>query len=119
MNDKQRIQQFLENQKFMVVAVVLDDGSPWAVPVRIQRREGAEFEWDSKTSTVHSQALAANPLASITIFEKQPTTQFGFYAKGQVSVVDTRDDGYARYRFTAEQSWINDESFVKQEVSLS
>jgi len=118
MNDTERVKEFLKNQTHMVVAVVLNDSTPWAVPVKIKRWEGGEFEWDSKLNTIHSLALESNPHASVTIFEKQADNQFGFYAKGIVTVVETRDDGYGRYLFVAKQSWVNDQSFVKREVSL-
>jgi hypothetical protein len=40
MSDEQKCEQFITTQKHMVLSVVLDDGTPWAVPVRIQVREG-------------------------------------------------------------------------------
>ena len=118
MTDKQRLSKFLGDQQYMVLAVTLDDGSPWAVPVRIRAWNGKEFEWDSKLDTVHSKAIEARPEVAMTIFQKLPDSQFGFYAKGRGELVEAKDHGMGRYRFTAERAWINDETFVKQEVEL-
>lgn len=118
MNDNEKVKQFLKNQQYMVLAVTLDDGTPWATPVRIQRWEGNEFEWDSKLDTVHSQALEARPEIAITTFQKYDDSQIGIYAKGKAHLVDEFKPGFGRYRFTAEQFWLNDETFVKREVSI-
>lgn len=116
MNDNEKTTQFLNTQRHMVLAVVTPDGTPWAVPVGLKSRQGVEFEWDSLLDTVHSQALEANPAMAITLYDG--ATGFGFYAKGSGALVEDRGDGYGRYRFTAEQCWINDETFVKREVTL-
>lgn len=118
MTDTEKLEQFLAQATHMVLAVTLEDGTPWAVPVRLQRHEGTEFEWDSKLDTVHSQALTVNPAMAITIFSKDKGQEFGFYAQGHGEEVSRRDDGYARYRFTAVQTWMNDETFTKRKVSL-
>ncbi len=117
MNDNERIEQLLNEQQFMVLAVTLDDGTPWATPVRIQAYNGhASFEWDSHLQTEHSKAIAKRPDMAITIFQKKETTQIGFYAKGKGELVEEFKPGFGRYRFTAEQSWVNDETFVKRKV---
>lgn len=41
--DDNKANEFLNTQHYMVLAVVTPNGAPWAVPVRIQRREGNEF----------------------------------------------------------------------------
>lgn len=119
MDDNDKTKQFLANQQHMVLAVMLDDGTPWAVPVRIQRWEAGEFEWDSKLDTVHSQAIAARPDIAITVFQKLENSQIGFYARGRGELVEETKPGFGRYRFTAKQAWLNDETFVKREVQLS
>ena len=118
MTDNEKLQQFLESATHMVVAVILDDGTPWAVPVRIQEHHDSVFEWDSKLDTVHSQAIAKHPEAAITIFSKNEGVQFGFYAKGRAEEVSRRPDGYGRYRFTAQDTWMNDETFQKRKIEL-
>lgn len=100
----------------MVIAVVQPDGTPWAVPVHVRDHTANTFEWDSKLSTVHSQAIENNPTIAITLFSTQ--LNLGFYATATAEVVSKRDDGYARYRATIKEAWIN-ESFRKRPVSLS
>lgn len=117
MNDTEKTKQFLDKQEYMVLAVTLDDGTPWAVPVRIRERDGHRiFEWDSALETVHSKALQARPDMAITIFQKLEDSQIGFYAKGRGELVEEFKPGFGRYRFTAERAWINDETFVKREL---
>ena len=118
MNDNQRLEELLNTQQFMVLAVTLGDGTPWATPVKIAKREGNVFEWNSMLNTEHSKALEANPTMAITVFQKKETSQLGFYAKGRGELVETKEHGLGRYIFTAEACWINDETFVKREVKL-
>lgn len=118
MNDNEKAAQFLASQQFMVLAVSLSDGTPWAVPVRIQRWDENVFEWDSMLDTEHSRALEQNSNMAITTFQKFETTQTGVYAKGKGELVEKKDHGLGRYRFTAEKVWLNDETFRKREVTL-
>lgn len=119
MNDEQKLEQLLNEQQHMILAVVLEDGTPWVVPVRIKSREGNVFEWDSALSTEHSKALAVNPAMALTVFQKNEDSQVGFYAKGIAELVEEFKPGFGRYKFTAEQCFINDETFKKREVELS
>ena len=120
MSDELKVKDFLKDQTHMVIAVTLADGTPWAVPVRIQKCEDREFEWDSHMDTIHSKALESHPEMSIVTFQRDndPFGQFGFYATGRGEVVSTKDNGFARYRFTVEKAWINDHTFKKREVEL-
>jgi len=47
MSDSEKLQSFLQSATHMVLAVLLPDGTPWVVPVRIKNWQGKEFEWDS------------------------------------------------------------------------
>jgi hypothetical protein len=47
MTDKQKLEQLFSEQEYLVLAVTLDDGSPWPVPVRMRTGDGKVFEWDS------------------------------------------------------------------------
>lgn len=119
MTDQQKVQQFLENAGYMVLAVTLDDGTPWALPVRIQAWHGNEFEWDSKTDTEHSKTITGRPQIAVTIFDKQENAQMGVYMKGKAALREEKDGGFGRYVFTAEEVWLNDETFVKRRVELA
>lgn len=114
MTDSQVIQTFLATQDFMVVAVVLKDGSPWAIPVRTRHREGNEFEWESKIDAEHSEAIESNPKVAITMFEGM----IGFYARGTAQLVSVNERGVGRYKLTATGTWMTDETFIKREVTL-
>ena len=118
MTDKEKLEQLLSEQKFMVLAVTLDDDTPWAVPVRIKLQWALAFEWESSLDTVHSKAIATRPEMAITIFDKSPDSQVGFYARGRAELVEEYKPGYGLYRFVAEQCWMNDETFVKREINL-
>ena len=118
MTDNQKLEQLLNEQQFMVLAVTLEDGTPWVTPVRIQKSNSNEFEWDSVVTAEHSKALTTNPKMAITIFQKKEDSQIGLYAKGTGELVEELKPGFGRYRFTAKQCWINDETFVKREVIL-
>lgn len=119
MNDKERLEQLLDEQQFMVLAVSLDDGTPWATPVRIQAHDGfTSFEWDSHLQTEHSKAIAERPAMAVTIFQKKENEQIGFYAKGRGELIEEFKPSFGRYRFTANECWINDETFVKRSVEF-
>ena len=118
MTDKEKLEQFLNEQKHMVLAVTLDDGTPWAVPVRIKLYWECAFEWESKLDAVHSKAIAKRSDIAITVFDKSGDSQIGFYAKGKAELVEEFKPEYGRYRFIASHCWMNDETFVKREVVL-
>lgn len=118
MNDQQKLEQLFSEQQIAAIAVMLSDGTPWVTPVRIKNRQGNQFEWDSSLDTEHSKAIAERPDMAMTIFQKKEDSQVGFYAKGKGELLEETKPGFGRYRFTAEQCWINDETFVKREVGL-
>lgn len=117
MDDTQKLELLLLEQEYMVLAVALDDGTPWAVPVRIREHDGTKsFEWDSHMLTEHSKAIATRPEMAITIFQKKEDTQTGFYAKGIGELAEEFKPGFGRYRFTVHEAWINDETFKKRSL---
>ena len=118
MNDQQKGHEFLRGATHMVLAVLLADGTPWVVPVKIQKWQGKDFEWKSMLDTQHSIAIAPNPTMAVTIFQRQENSQTGVYMKGQGRLVEDSGEGFGRYCFTAEQVWLNDETHVKREVQL-
>ena len=118
MTDNEKIEQLVDTEQFMILAVTLDDGTPWVVPVKLQAHDGYRtFEWDSRLDTMHSRALAARPNMAVTIFRKEADKQTGFYARGTAELAEAHGE-YGRYRFTTAEAWINDETFVKREVKL-
>jgi hypothetical protein len=119
MTDQEQLNKFLAEQKYMVIAVTLDDGTPWATPVRIKTQFMGGFEWDSKLDTEHSKAIAKRPQIAISIYtpETDSTIQFGFYAKAEAKLLG-EENGMGRYQAVVKQAWINDATFVKREVTL-
>lgn len=117
MTDQERLNTFLAEQKYMTLAVTLDDGRPWAVPVRIKHWAEKVFEWDSKLDAEHSKAIANRPDVAIMMWTPGSTSadQLGFYAQATAELV-SEEDGIGRYRATVTKSWINDASFVKRAV---
>ncbi len=120
MTDQDQLNKFVAEQKYMTIAVTLDDGTPWATPVRIKHWEGKVFEWDSKLDTDHSRAIASRPSVAISMWtpESDDTIQFGFYAKAMAEQIG-EENGLGHYRATVVQSWINDATFVKRSVELN
>lgn len=118
MTDAEKARSFINRQNHMVVAVVLEDGSPWAVPVKIQAKGEWSLEWDSRVDTLHSQAIKRDPRVAITMFEKAEDTQTGLSLACHAEVIERHDDDVARYRATIHRAWITDETFVKREVEL-
>jgi len=119
MNDSEKTKQFLSEQKHMVISVV-DGGESWAVPVKIQHREGKVLEWNSRPETRHSKAIDQNNHIALVMFRpgSEERSEFGFYATAEAEVIGAKDDGDVRYRATVLRAWINDESYIKREVSL-
>lgn len=121
MNDREQLNTFLAEQHYMTIAVTLDDGTPWATPVRIKAREGKKFEWESGIDTEHSKAIAKRPDIAISIWtpDSDDTVRFGFYAHATAEQIsEPNEHGAARYRATVNKCFINDASFVKREVEL-
>lgn len=118
MSDQEKLQQFLSTQHYMVLAVMLPGGLPWAVPVRLQQRQNNQFEWDSALEADHSRALATENKMAVTLFQSNSGAQIGVYMEGRGVLIKEFKPGYGRYCFTAEKVWLNDETYRKREVAL-
>lgn len=119
MMDQVQLNKFLGTQKYMTIAVTLDDATPWAIPVRIKSWKGESFEWDSKLDAEHSKSILARQEIAISIWtpESDDTIQFGFYAKAKAELVSD-ENGFGRFRATVTECWINDASFKKRVVEI-
>ncbi len=114
--DADILEELFTKTEYMVVAVVLPGGKPWAVPVHVKHREGhTVFEWVSNPETVHSKAIAAKPNVAITMFYMN----VGFYAQAKAEVMpgEVNEHDQVWYRAVVERCWLNHE-FVKREVPL-
>lgn len=110
--------QYLHDLKFIVIAVVTDDGKPWAVPVGIQKYNKGALEWFSKVDTVHSRAIAQNPQISLTAFTTKQDAQgeYGFYATAHARKQLGLPGGVALYKAEIEQAWYNDAQHIKTKI---
>lgn len=117
MNDTAIARQLLRKAQHLVLAVTLEDGTPWAVPVHMVRGDGKIFEWNSRPATLHSQAIARQPHVALTVFSVDDDV--GLYLKAVAEALpDIRDDdGRVRYRATVTAAWLN-EQHVKRPVEL-
>lgn len=118
MDDQQKVTEFLQNQTHMVVTVVLANGKPWAVPVRILHHEPNVFEWDSGVDTEHSKAIAENPEINLLCYDNTKDNQVGVYMQATVTKVTPKENGIARYHAEVIGTWLNDETYVKREVTV-
>lgn len=118
MTDKQKIEQLLTSQTIMTLAVILGDGTPWAIPVAIRHHEGiTKLEWVSKVDAIHSQAIAQNPRVAISIFEDKGAAKTGLYLSATTRLDDQKGDtGF--YSAAVQRAWVNDETFQKRELEL-
>ncbi|MBP9667762.1 pyridoxamine 5'-phosphate oxidase family protein [Candidatus Saccharibacteria bacterium] len=117
MDDSQKVREFLARQRHMVVSVVLPNGKPWSVPVKIQECKGLSFAWDSRQDTEHSKAIAMDPNIAILMYDTTKDDQIGVNI---VAVVDkiVENGDYAHYYATVQKIFLNDEKYIKREVHL-
>lgn len=120
MDDKTTLAAFLETAEYLVLAVTLDDGTPWATPVKIQAWDGQAFEWDSKVDTLHSQAIMKRPEVALSVFSTAEMAggHYGFYAQARAELVREDERGFGRWRAVVTKAWVNDHTFQKREVTL-
>ncbi len=115
MTDQEKVTNFLARCRHMVLVVTLEDGRPWAVPIKVQGRGNNFVEWDSRTDTLHSQSIENDPRVMILFYDTTKDDQVGVYMQASVTNVEANGE-YARYRATIEHTWLNDESYIKREI---
>ncbi len=117
--DISRVTDFLKQLKIVTVAVIDDDGKPWAVPVGVQRYDRGSLTWLSKNNTVHSRAIAKNPEVMLSAFipRGQEGGMFGLYARARVKK-SLPTPGFAPYTAELYQVWYTDNDHQKQEINI-
>lgn len=108
--------EFLKAAKYAVVAVIDDEGKPWAVPVAVQKYHNRTVEWFSKTDTVHSQAIERRPEIALTMYSHQP--MYGICAKARAKKILTLPGGAALYGAEIYDAWYNTSKHVKTHIDL-
>ena len=119
-NSAEYVRAFLARQTHMTIAVICSDGTPWAVPVHVQKWDGGTLEWESSIDSLHSQAILAEPRIAISMYELTAGGQneFGFYVKAHAQKVADVPNQRARYQATIDAAWINGQDHVKRDVPL-
>ena len=59
----------LDGVRYMVIATVQDDGSPWVTPVYFTPHQYREMYWVSDPEAQHSRNIAARPEVSLVVFD--------------------------------------------------
>ncbi len=101
----------LKNMKYMTLATVCDDGSPWNTPLAPNLKEDLTFTWGSNENSVHSQNIKNEKRVFVVIFDSnaEEGTGVGLYMKGVAEELDYSEGTLKMYVFIPEKIWINDE----------
>ncbi len=101
----------LKNMKYMTLATVCDDGSPWNTPLAPNLKEDLTFTWGSNEDSVHSQNIKNEKRVFVVIFDSnaEEGTGVGLYMKGLAEELDYSECTLKMYVFIPEKIWINDE----------
>jgi nitroimidazol reductase NimA-like FMN-containing flavoprotein (pyridoxamine 5'-phosphate oxidase superfamily) len=76
MTDREaRAAEIIAGNKYLTMATVAADGSPWATPVYYTPDGHTHFYWASSPGSRHSTNIAVNPAVSLVIFDS--TVNFG------------------------------------------
>jgi len=112
--------QFLKAQRYVVLAVIDDDGKPWAVPIAVQRYSRGAIEWVSRTDAVHSRAIARSDEVSMTVFapKNDQGYEYGLYLRAHAKKILSMPGGLAVYRAKIYEAWYNDHKHIKTHIDL-
>lgn len=112
--------KFLKQLKHIVIAVVDENNSPWAVPVGVQNLENGVIEWDSHMKSRHSLAIDHNPHIAMTAFMSKGSEwdEIGVYMEGIVEAVEPIHDEFAHYRARITAVWYNGADHVKRTIDI-
>jgi general stress protein 26 len=113
--------KILKHIKYMTLATVCADGSPWNTPVAPTFDKDLTFRWGSNEHSVHSENVRNEKRVFVVIYDStaEEGVGEGVYMKGIAEELDEKEGMLQMYRFTQTQVWINDEedaadgSFIK------
>ncbi len=100
----------LKTLKYMTLATVCEDGSPWNSPVAHSPLKELIFYWGSTEDSVHSQNIRRDKRVFVVVYDSTAPegTGEGVYMKGYAEELDEVEGLVRMYRFIPEQVWIND-----------
>ncbi|HEY0220732.1 MAG TPA: pyridoxamine 5'-phosphate oxidase family protein [Candidatus Paceibacterota bacterium] len=103
--------EILKNIKYMTIATVCSDGSPWNTPVAPTFNNELIFRWGSNENSVHSQNIRNEKRVFVVIYDSTAPEGAGegVYMKGIAEELDEYEGTLKMYQFTPEKVWINDE----------
>ncbi|MDB5244359.1 MAG: hypothetical protein JWN18_229 [Parcubacteria group bacterium] len=102
----------LKSIHYITLATVCEDGSPWNSPVSATIDADLNFSWGSNADNIHSQNIGRDGRVFVVIFDSKAAegTGEGLYLKGTAEELGQENDSINKYRFIANQAWVNDEA---------
>lgn len=104
--------EILKTFRYITIASVCEDGSPWNTPVSASCDQQLHFYWGSSPDNVHSKNVRRDNRAFVVVFDSHAPegTGEGIYMIGKAEELGS-EEGRAvhKYRFMPERVWINDE----------
>jgi len=97
--------------KYMTIATVCADGSPWNTPLAPTPNKDLIFLWGSDENSVHSQNIRKEKRVFAVVYDSTVPEGFGegVYMKGEAEELNEYEGALRMYHFTPEKIWINDE----------
>ncbi len=103
--------EILKGMKYLTIATVCEDGSPWNTPVAPSPMKDLVFTWGPNENSIHSQNIRREKRVFVVIYDShaEEGAGEGVYMKGIAEELDHYEGTLKMYRFTPEKIWINDE----------
>ena len=103
--------KILKDMKYMTLATICADVSPWNTPRAPTPSKDLIFRWGSNEESVHSQNIKRDKRIFIVIYDSHAPEGAGegIYMKGVAEELDEYEGTLKMYRFLPQQIWINDE----------
>jgi hypothetical protein len=98
--------------RYLTLATVCLDGSPWNSPVSAFYDKELNFFWGSSAENIHSQNIRRDGRAFAVVYDStaEEGKGEGVYMQGTVTELDNENDIIKKYCFTPSRIWINDEA---------
>ncbi len=103
--------KILKEMKYMTIATVCEDGSPWNTPVAPNLKNDLVFTWGSNENSIHSQNIRKEKRVFVVVYDShaEEGTGEGIYMKGEAEDLNEYEGALKIYRFIPQKIWINDE----------
>lgn len=103
--------KILKSLKYMTIATVCEDGSPWNTPVAPNLEKYLVFTWGSNENSVHSQNVRRDKRVFVVVYDShaEEGAGEGVYMKGEAQELDRTEGVLKMYKFVPQKIWINDE----------